>query len=77
MPLPPKVCPECHDEYLHQTTVCIHCDVELVLHDEVPDNPQPSLPDASELVQLRRRAGSSTPPPRKLRWTFMNTSPLP
>ncbi len=53
MPLPPKVCPECHDEYLHQTTVCVHCDVELVLHDELPDNAPSSLPEASELECVR------------------------
>jgi hypothetical protein len=54
MPMPPKFCPECSEEYLHSATVCIHCDVPLVLED---DRPAPrvaeELPPASELVCVR------------------------
>ena len=48
-----KMCPECHEEYLHQATVCVHCDVGLVLPDDLPDSAQPSFPLASELECVR------------------------
>jgi len=54
MPKPPKVCPECGEEYLHTASVCVHCDVPLVLEG---DRPAPhvaeELPPASELVCVR------------------------
>ena len=54
MPLPPKVCPSCGDEYLHQATTCVHCDVPLVLEGEFDrDAPPPEFPPASELECLR------------------------
>ncbi len=54
MNLPPKVCPECREEYLHQTEMCVHCDVPLVLESEVGAAPTPpEFPPASELELLR------------------------
>ncbi len=54
MPLPPKVCPECREEYVHVASVCIHCDVPLVLQGEVPlESAAEALPPASELVCVR------------------------
>ena len=54
MPMPPKVCPQCGEEYLHTASVCIHCDVALVLEGEQPAQSAPEeLPPASELVCVR------------------------
>jgi hypothetical protein len=52
--LPPKVCPECREEYLHSASECAHCEVPLVLEGEVPDAPVAAeLPPASELECVR------------------------
>ncbi|MBW1843506.1 MAG: hypothetical protein JRE38_00425 [Deltaproteobacteria bacterium] len=54
MPMPPKVCPQCGEEYLHTASVCIHCDVALVLEGEQSAQQAPEeLPPASELVCVR------------------------
>jgi uncharacterized protein (UPF0212 family) len=54
MLMPPKVCPECREEYVHVASVCIHCDVALVLEGEVPaEGAAEELPPASELVCVR------------------------
>ena len=55
MLLPPKICPECREEYLHAASVCIHCDVPLVLEGEAAlvDSAAEALPPASELVCVR------------------------
>jgi len=52
--MPPKICPECGEEYVHVASVCIHCDVPLVLEGEVPvESAAEALPPASELVCVR------------------------
>ena len=53
MALPPKVCPECREEYLHSAVSCVHCDVALVLPDDLENAPESSLPPTSELHCLR------------------------
>jgi hypothetical protein len=54
MPMPPKICPECREEYVHVASACIHCDVPLVLEGEVPvESAAEELPPASELVCVR------------------------
>ncbi len=54
MLMPPKVCPECGEEYVHAASVCIHCDVPLVLEAERPaPRAVRELPPASELVCVR------------------------
>jgi hypothetical protein len=54
MVLPPKICPECREEYVHAATMCIHCDVALVLSGEQPeDGAAGGLPPISELVCIR------------------------
>jgi predicted RNA-binding Zn-ribbon protein involved in translation (DUF1610 family) len=52
--MPPKLCPECGEEYLHTASACIHCDVPLVLEGERPaQRAVEDLPPASELVCVR------------------------
>jgi hypothetical protein len=54
MPMPPKVCPECGEEYLHTASVCVHCEVPLVLEGERPaPGAAEELPPASKLVCVR------------------------
>lgn len=58
MLLPPKRCPECGEEYVHAASVCVHCDVELVLDGERPPagsapTSERELPPVSELVCVR------------------------
>ena len=54
MPLPPKVCPQCKEEYVHTTSVCFHCNVPLVLDGEQPEEgSEPQLPSISEMVCIR------------------------
>jgi len=54
MPMPPKVCPECAEEYVHTASICVHCDVPLVLAGERPvERAVDELPPASELVCVR------------------------
>lgn len=54
MIMPPKICPECREEYVHVASVCIHCDVPLVLASEAPvGSATEELPPASELVCVR------------------------
>ena len=54
MLLPPKVCPACGDEYLHEASNCVHCDRPLVLDGEQPGGqPREELPPISELVCIR------------------------
>jgi hypothetical protein len=51
---PPKICPECDEEYIHTTAVCIHCDVPLVLDGEQSEeSATQELPPVSELVCVR------------------------
>ena len=59
MLLPPKICPECGDEYVHAASVCVHCDVPLVLEGEQPEaRLGGELPPVSELVCIRAAAMS-------------------
>ena len=54
MQLPPKICPECGEEYLHSASVCIHCDVSLLPEGEQPARLQrEELPPISELICVR------------------------
>lgn len=54
MPMPPKVCPECREEYVHAASVCVHCDVALVLEGDLPDADRAAeLPPISELICVR------------------------
>jgi hypothetical protein len=54
MALPPKLCPECSEEYLHTASTCIHCEVPLVLEGEQPAaRAAEELPPVSELVCVR------------------------
>lgn len=54
MPMPPKLCPECGEEYVHAASVCAHCDVPLVLEGEAPEAARVGeLPPISELVCVR------------------------
>ncbi|MCH2169294.1 hypothetical protein MK489_00805 [Myxococcota bacterium] len=59
MPLPPKICPRCGDEYLHRATQCTNCEIPLILEGEqVGAESVPQLPDVSELVCVRAAASS-------------------
>jgi hypothetical protein len=50
--LPPKLCPECGEEYVHTVLVCPDCDVPL--GSDAPAAPAAfQLPPAEELVALR------------------------
>jgi hypothetical protein len=52
--MPPKICPECREEYVHVASVCVHCDAPLVLESEVPvGDTAEALPPVSELVCVR------------------------
>ena len=54
MHLPPKICPECGEEYLHSASVCTHCDISLVLEGEQPEHSQrEEMPPISELICVR------------------------
>lgn len=53
MALPPKICPECGEEYVHSAESCFHCDVPLVLEGELSDAPAEELASSSELVPVR------------------------
>ena len=54
MIMPPKICPECREEYVHVALVCVHCDAPLVLESEVPvGDAAEALPPVSELVCVR------------------------
>jgi hypothetical protein len=50
--LPPKVCPQCGEEYVHTVTRCADCDVPLGF-DAPAAAPALELPPAEELVALR------------------------
>jgi hypothetical protein len=52
MILPPKMCPECREEYMHSAELCVHCDVPLV-HADHAEEAASSLPPASELCCVR------------------------
>ena len=58
MPLPPKVCPECEEEYLHSASICVHCDVSLVLSTDFERVRPEALPPPAELRCIR----VATPP---------------
>jgi hypothetical protein len=51
--LPPKLCPECGEEYLHTAERCVHCDVALVQPDQVETTETPDLPPIGELTCVR------------------------
>lgn len=55
--LPPKLCPECGQEYVHTIAVCADCGVELVLEGELEREREPvprfELPPLSALVRVR------------------------
>jgi hypothetical protein len=53
MQLPPKVCPECGEEYVHAASMCVHCDVALQLPSEGAGAEPEGLPPASELTLVR------------------------
>ncbi len=57
MNLPPKVCPECGEEYVHRMTECVHCEVPLRLHGEPAPVRGAGLPDL-EALECIRTAGS-------------------
>lgn len=54
---PPKLCPECGEEYLHTVATCGDCGVALVAEGELPREPEeeaaPELPPSEELTALR------------------------
>jgi hypothetical protein len=52
MELPPKYCPECGEEYVHNALHCADCGVELVLEPLAPE-PDEDLPPVSQLVPVR------------------------
>ena len=58
MSLPPKVCPECREEYLHSASQCVHCEVDLVLLEELRVQATDALPPTEGLHCLRTAAGS-------------------
>ncbi len=57
MELPPKLCPQCGEEYLHTVATCVDCGVALVAEGELPraaaTEPGRALPPTAELVALR------------------------
>lgn len=54
MQLPPKVCPDCGEEYVHSATTCPDCDVELRLEGEAAEGvAADTLAPSSELARLR------------------------
>ncbi len=54
MVMPPKICPECREEYVHTASVCSACDAPLVLEGELPEESvADDLPPVSELVCVR------------------------
>lgn len=53
MALPPKVCPECGEEYVHSMVTCVDCEVELVHSDALGDEPASELPPVAELTSIR------------------------
>ncbi len=53
MALPPKLCPECEEEYLHTASVCVHCDVPLVLSTDLERERPAELPPSAELHCIR------------------------
>ncbi len=55
MALPPKLCPECGEEYVHTAVQCFHCEVALVHADELAPAPGSGseLPAAAELTPIR------------------------
>jgi len=54
--MPPKFCPECRDEFVHSATICVGCDVPLVLEGELGADRGEELPPISELVCIRASA---------------------
>ncbi len=57
MALPPKLCPECGEEYVHSAVHCVHCEVALVHAEELaPAASGPELPPAAELTPIRMAA---------------------
>jgi hypothetical protein len=56
MPLPPKHCPECREEFVHSVAVCPDCGVALVL--ELEPAPAHVLPPASALRRVRTATAS-------------------
>ena len=53
MALPPKVCPDCGEEYVHSALTCVHCEVALVHEEEVPTAGAQDLPPVGELTPIR------------------------
>lgn len=53
MALPPKICPDCGEEYVHSAVTCVHCEVALVHAEEAHSAPSQELPPASELSPIR------------------------
>lgn len=57
--LPPKICPECGEEYLHSAERCVHCEVVLVHAGELPgDGAAQELPPIAELCCVRAASSS-------------------
>ena len=53
MALPPKICPDCREEYLHSVQSCVHCEVPLVLEEQLEDVPVEGLAPSSDLATVR------------------------
>ena len=54
---PPKICPECREEFVHTALRCADCDVDLVMElpsETVQTGGGAALPPASELTPLLR-----------------------
>lgn len=52
MERPPKSCPRCGEEYVHEASMCADCGVALVLDPQAAEA-EPELPPARELVSVR------------------------
>jgi len=50
--LPPKICPQCGEEYVHTVQRCVDCDVPLGA-DAPAETPVLELPPSEELVAVR------------------------
>jgi hypothetical protein len=56
--LPPKICPECGEEYLHSAQRCVHCDVALEHAERLETRAPDELPPIAELHCIRAASSS-------------------